>query len=762
MWVITRQSFLSFVLARFPYPMKSEKDDQNVPFSKRLLKMFLRLSLIAFSFFFLILLALVIYVGVNLPPMAELENPQLDLSTQIYSADGALLGNIYNSENRIFTPLNEISTHVVDALVATEDVRFFDHSGVDGTALIAVMKDRILHGRSRGGSTLTMQLSRNLYRAVGKDDSFLRKIKEMVVSTIVERRFTKEEILQGYLNTSCFFRDTYGIEMGSRTLFGKKANELEIQEAALLVGMLKGPTQYDPVYRPEKSLARRNTVIDQMVKYQKLTADKGEELKKLPLGLKYSRGKNPTSTLAPYFRDHVRRFLRDWAKGKNIDLYRDGLKVYTTIDSRMQGYAEKAVEEHLRELQKQLNKELANNKPWVKEPSMLDKSMKESQRFKSMTEAGASNAEIKKAFNQKEKMRVWTWEGERDTTLTPMDSLIHYIKFLETGFLAMDPFTGEIRAWVGGINYKHFQYDHVADGRRQVGSTFKPIVYAAAFDEGRFEPCNTVLDIPVAIELPDGKIWSPKNSGGGDEGLMNYMEALAKSKNQVTACLMKNLGPELICQYARELGVESPLNCVPSLCLGTSDLTVMEMTRVYCAFANYGYKVKPFFVARIEDKNGQILAEFVPEKNQAIDSSTAYIMARMLMNVVDHPSGTAHRLRTKYHFKNPMGGKTGTTQNNTDGWFMGITPHLVAGAWVGGADNRIRFSSTAYGQGANMALPIWAIFFKYVYADKKNINLPMDDFKPPSHFKGNLSCPAPGRRDDDNSIFSPRDDPDNP
>lgn len=689
---------------------------------------------------FISFIGLFIIVITHLPPMGEIENPQLDLSTQIYSADGSLLGNLYKTENRIYARLDEISPHVVSALVATEDRRFFSHNGVDALSLFAVFKDVITFQGARGGSTITMQLARNLYDQVGRERSVIRKMKEMIVGIILEKRFTKDEILQAYLNTTCFFGDSYGIEMASRTLFNKPSKNLELKEAALLVGLLKGPDAYHPIRKPEKAKARRNTVLDQMVKYGYLEFTEGEKLKNEDLGIKFKPGKNPAS-VAPYFREQVKKFLKEWTKNKGYDIYSDGLKVVTTIDSKMQYYAEKAVEEHLKQLQMTFESEFKRTGiPWKKNPEILDRAVRNSRRYQNSKKAGMSEKEIQVMFNEKVRMRIWTYKGEADTLMSLRDSVAHYLKFLETGFTAMDPWSGEIKTWVGGINYRHFQLDHVADSKRQVGSTFKPFVYAAAFEDGKIKPCDKVLDIPVIIELPDGKIWSPDNSGGGDEGMMNYLEALAKSKNQVTGKVMKLVGPEKVCEIAHRLGITSQLNCVHSLALGTTDLNVLEMVRAYASFVNQGFRVNPFFISRIEDKNGVVLEEFKPYKTAALDPNTAYLMVRMLMNVVNSPYGTASRLRSKYQFDIPAGGKTGTTQDNSDGWYVGFTPDLVAGAWVGCSDRRVRFLSTGYGQGANMALPIWAIFMKYVYADSK-ITMPRRTFLPPEGFDIPLDCP---------------------
>lgn len=702
-------------------------------------------------------------VSNNLPPMNDIENPQLDLSTRIYTADGEILGTFHNAENRVFIPLDSMSPWVKPALLATEDIRFESHSGIDPRTPFTIIKDLITKRRLRGGSSITQQLARNLYNQVGRENSIARKIKEAIVAVILESRFTKDEIMQAYLNTTSFYGTSYGIEMGAQTLFSKSAADLDLHETALLIGLLKGPSYYSPTRNEERATDRRNTVLDQMKKYQsslneafpdlRLTDRKIQEARDKGLELNFQAGGN-SRNIAPYFRDQVKRDVTAILDEKGLDekynLYTDGLKVYTTLDSRMQNYAEKAVKEHLSDLQKTFNSEFKRlGAPWSKNKQILEDAMKQSDRWRQGKKAGLSDKEIEESFENPAKMQLWTWEGAVDTTMTPLDSLIHYIAFLQTGFMSMDPHTGEIKAWVGGIDYGHFKLDHVKQTKRQVGSTFKPIVYAAGMKE-LHKPCDQVLDVPVTIELPDGKVWHPTNSGGKDDGLITYYDGLSRSKNQVTAYLMKELGPKRVCEYARALGIRSDLDCVPSLCLGTSSLNVFEMTSVYSTFVNSGIYTEPYLISRIEDKTGRVLYQHVPKIKEALDPETAFTMVRMLQGVVDNLQGTGHRLRTKYKFQNQIGGKTGTTQNNTDGWFMGVTPDLVSGVWVGCDDSRLRFQRTLYGQGANMALPIFGIYMKYVYADEK-IGLSQEPFETPEGYQMTTFCPAPKK----NSFWDP-------
>lgn len=710
---------------------------------------------------------LVIVAATDLPPLTELENPEVNLSTQIYSADGKQIGYFYESENRIYVPLEEISPHAIDALIATEDIRFKNHNGVDPRTLGALVYRNLIKRQRSGGSTITMQLARNLYNKVGRERTAIRKVKEIIVSAVLEKNFTKDEIIQAYLNTSPMYGNTYGIEMASRTLYSKPAKDLEMHEAATLIGLLKGPTYYNPRAHPERCKERRNVVISQLKKYKFISAKQADSLKAMPLDLKYKAGGRVTRSENGYVKERIRQELKQWIKdqGGEYDLYTDGLKVHTTIDSRMQQYAEESVSEHLAMYQQTFEKELKRTGlPWVKNKQILDRAIRRTNRYYQLKKQGMDHEEIMKTFDEKRSMQIWSWSGAEDTLITPRDSVIHYLKFLETGFVAMDPENGHVKAWVGGINHDFFKYDHVSQGRRQVGSTFKPFVYATAIDAGKIEPCSKVLDIPYQIELPDGRIWEPKNSGGKMDGEMLCKDGLAESKNQVTAFVMGQLGsqgPEKVCNFVEKLGIKSEIDCVPSICLGTADLNVLEMVDAYCTFVNGGHYVKPMLITRIEDRHGNILAEFKPKKVEVLSPETSYSMVAMLMNGVDHLRGTGHSLRTKYGFENQMGGKTGTTQNHSDGWFMGITPNLVGGAWVGCAEREVRFPTIRYGQGARMALPIWAVFLQKVY-DDRTIKMPKDPFEKPEGYRTNLNCEPPKKGDggddddDDDLIWGPR------
>lgn len=692
----------------------------------------------------------ILYAAFNLPPLYEIENPESNLSTQVISADGEVLDNFFYRENRVPVRLNEMSPYVKDALIATEDARFFQHAGVDYWSIPSLLK-RNLSGTTSGGSTITMQLARNLFNAVSRERTVFRKIKEVIVSAILERYYTKQEIMEAYLNTVNIYGNSYGIEMASRRLFDKGAKDLSIDEAAVIVAMLKGQGVYDPIRNREAVIERRNLVIDLMVRHRLLDPDtlNLDSIKNRPLVV-VKKGLDHEIGVAPYFREHVRQFMKDWCKtnfkanGKPYDLYTDGLRVFTTIDARMQRHAEAAVQQHLQSLQTDFDKHIKGREPYKSEPAILQDLKKLSERYLIAKRNGKSDAEIDQEFNIPVRMRVFSWKGEIDTTFSPMDSLKYYARFLETGFVAVDPQTGQIKTWVGGINYKYFKYDHVALGRRQVGSTFKPFVYAAAIDNGR-TPCDMELNQPVVFENIDGAggIWSPKNSDGGIGGFMTLRSALATSTNLVTARLMKQLGPERVIEYARKLGVTSPMDPVPALCLGVADLTVLELTGAYTTFATNGTYTEPYFVTRIEDRRGNVLAEFRPASREALSPQTAFTMVQMMRGVADDPGGTAQRLRSRYGIKSEVAAKTGTTQNHSDGWFVGVTPNMSASVWVGCADRRMRFRSISLGQGANMALPVWAIFMKRLYEDPA-IALPKESFQRPPGYNDKFTCTATG------------------
>jgi penicillin-binding protein 1A len=699
-------------------------------------------------FAFLFLLVGLIATGVfgALPTFEELENPNSLLASEVYSSDMKTLGK-YFRENRVNIHYKDLSPNIINALKATEDVRFEEHSGVDIRGLMRVLvKTVVLQQGAGGGSTITQQLAKNLFprgESLSKPGLIIRKIKEWIIAVKLERNYTKHEILAMYLNTVEFGNNAFGIRSACTTYFQKDTKDVSLEEAAMLIGLLQAPSLYNPVRNPQNAINRRNTVIGQLEKYNFITEQQSDSLQKIPIKLNFQPDSH-TSGLAQYFREVLKQDLMKWCKdhkkadGTPYNLYKDGLRIYTTIDTRMQAYAEDAVNTHMAELQKTFYDHWKGRIPWEDHPEIIDDAMKRSDRYRDMKAAGASESEIKKAFNKKVKMTVFSWKGERDTTMTPMDSIRYYKMFLRTGFMAMEPQTGYVRAWVGGNDYKYFQYDQVKDGKRQVGSTFKPFLYTLAMQEG-YSPCYEVPNVPVTIIDKAGVAWTPSNSDGKYGGMLSLKEALANSVNCVSAYLMKQFGPEAVIQVARKMGISSPLDPYPSLALGTADVSVYEMVGAYSTFANKGVWTEPNYILRIEDKNGVVLQDFVPRKVEAISEETSYLMLNLMQGVTIF--GTGARLRgSKYGFTNPIAGKTGTTQNQSDGWFMGITPELVAGCWVGCEDRSVHFRTTQLGQGANTALPVWGLFMKKVLADP-DLNYSKGDFEKPEKPLGvELDC----------------------
>lgn len=708
--------------------------------------------LLAFSPLLALLLGLTLAgLGVfgTLPNFDQLENPSYSRATIIYSADGKVLGKYY-IQNRTTVDYDEISPKLIDALVSTEDARYFNHSGIDARALARAIGKL---GKDGGGSTITQQLAKILFHGQdqnnAKFDRGLQKLKEWVIAAKLERTYTKQEIITMYLNAADFGHEVFGIQTASKVFFNKSPKELDYHEAATLVGMLKAPSYYSPI-RNEKSkkrcLSRRNTVLEQMVKYGKIDNETAEKYKKMELsndeGKMYERiqrNQYGMGEQAAYFLSELKKDLSAWCKnninketGKPYDIYRDGLRVYTTIDSKMQQYAEDAAKEWMSNLQNEFfkSKKKSKNGPWpnnLKAEEVEKKvraDMKNSDRWRSHKAAGLSDAEIEATFREPVEMKVFSWKGYRDTVMTPWDSLIYYKFFLQCGMMSMETHTGYVRAWVGGIDYKSFKFDHVRAAQRQVGSTFKPFVYSMAMQE-HLSPCTQVPNIKVCIDN-----WCPDNSGSYKEGQMiTLQEGLAQSINYISAYLMKQYGPHAVLKFVEKLGIDvSDIEAVPAICLGTPDISVYEMVGAFNTFSNKGIFIKPQFLYRIEDKNGNLLQEFYPERNEALDEVAAWLTIQLMKGVTQ---GTGGRLRSRYKFNWPVAGKTGTTQNNSDGWFIGTTPDITTGVWVGGEDRQIRFSSTAQGQGANMALPIWALYMLKVYNDPV-LNYSKGDFERPS------------------------------
>ncbi|WP_297760891.1 transglycosylase domain-containing protein [uncultured Muriicola sp.] len=715
----------------------------------------------------------------EMPTFERLENPKTNLATEIVSSDGATLGKFYLDDNR--TPVNykDLPQNLVDALVATEDARYYDHSGIDG---IGFLRAVAFLGQRGGASTISQQLARQLFVGVRSKSLFqavTQKIKEWVIATRLERSYTKEEIIAMYMNIYDFGYNADGIRSASRIYFGKEPNNLKIEESAVLVGMLKNSSLYNPIRREKLVLDRRNTVLSQMEKYDYISEQQKDSLQKTKMDINFSP-ESHREGLATYFRMYLQRYLNDWIKENpkpvtededrdTWNIYLDGLKVYTTIDSRMQKNAEDAVTLHMKRLQAEffhqntpernpttpftdLEKEEINR--------IIERAMKNSDRWRKMKAEDKTEEEIRASFKVETEMTVFDWKSdtqEKDTVMTPLDSIRYYKTFLRSAMMSMEPQTGHVKAWVGGLNYKHFQYDNVIQGARQAGSTFKPFVYAAAIDQLRMSPCDQLPDSQYCIEAGkhgNPEPWCPKNSDGRYSGNMFTLKhALANSINTVTAQLIDMVGPKPVVSIVKNLGLTGEILEVPSIALGTPDFNVYEMVGAYGTFANQGVYVKPVMVTRIEDKNGTVLYEYVPETKDVLSKEVSYAMINLLEGVTEGGSGTRLRHNSSkdqdvykeiitgypYGFTNPIAGKTGTTQNQSDGWFMGMVPNLVTGVWVGGEDRATHFKTIAYGQGASMALPIWALYMQKNYEDP-DLGVSKEEFIAPENMSINLDC----------------------
>ena len=698
-----------------------------------------------------------------MPPIEELENPKNSFATEVYTSDGEVLNTFYhkNSGNRVMVSYSQLSPKLVEALISTEDVRFTKHSGIDAKALFrAIIKRGLFFDKKAGGgSTLSQQLAKQLYtpRAENVIERLMQKPIEWVIAVKLERFYTKEEILTMYLNQYDFSNNSVGIKTASKVYFGTTPDKLKIEESALLIGMCKNATYYNPVRFGDRSRLRRNVVLNQMRKADYLTRQECDSLQALPLALDYHKVDHKEG-LAPYFREYLRQMLtknkpnrRNYAEwqtqqyrddslawytnplygwcnknqkedGTNYSLYTDGMKIYTTIDSRMQKYAEEAVYEHVGEyLQGLFYKEKRGRSyaPYTKNlkpedlEKIIKKSIRMSDRYRFMKEAGISETKIMAAFNKPVEMTVFSYDGYKDTAMSPLDSIKYHKYFLRAGFMAMDPFNGHVKAYVGGVSYNPFQYDMVMTGRRQVGSTIKPYLYTLAMEEG-YTPCDKVVNQPITIITETGEPWTPRNASKNKIGeTVTLRWGMANSNNWISAYVMSHFSPYSFVRLLHSFGLNGQIDPVVSLCVGTCDASVAEMVSAYTSFANRGIRVKPLLVTRIEDNSGNVIARFTPQMSEIYSEITSYKMLSMLRAVVDGGTGS----RTRRYFSAQVGGKTGTTQNNSDGWFMGVAPKLVSGVWVGGEDRAIHFDYTNEGQGANMALPVWAIFMKKVYSN---------------------------------------------
>jgi penicillin-binding protein 1A len=681
-----------------------------------------------------------------LPDETRLEDPEKDLATQIIGSDGKVIGKFF-TENRTPVSFGDLPKHLVEALIATEDARFYEHSGVDGRGTLRALA---FLGARGGASTISQQLAKQFFTDQVSRNKFergMQKIKEWIIATRLERRYTKEEIITMYFNVYDFLNLAIGIESAAQIYFNKQPQELNLEESAMLVGMFKNSALYNPKRNPEGVMNRRNVVLKQMAKYDYISAQQKDSLQALPLGVRFTP-QDHDKGIGTYVREYIRGYMKQWAKdhpkpdGSLYNISSDGLKIYTTLDSRMQRFAERAVNQHMSQLQKEFDRQNQSNPkaPFLEisqeeEGQIFESAMKRSDRWREMKREGKSEKEIRASFDRPSAMSIFQYGGDKDTIMTPRDSIRYYKSFLRASILSMTPQTGEIRAWVGGIDYKNFKYDMVRYGRRQIGSTFKPFVYATAIDQMHMSPCDTLPNAPYCIAkgrfgIPED--WCPKNSSDRYGGMMSLKEALANSVNTVTARLIDRVGPKPVIDLAEKMGIEKGrIPQAPSIALGTPDLSLYEMVGAYSSFVNEGVYVTPVLVKRIEDKNGTILYQNVPETRDVLSRESAYVTLNLMEGVTE--SGSGQRLRHTwaetnpvyknavtgypYAFENAIAGKTGTTQNNSDGWFMGMVPNLATGVWVGGEDRSTHFAETAYGQGATMALPIWALYMKACYQD---------------------------------------------
>ena len=681
-----------------------------------------------------------------MPTFEELENPKTNLATEIISADGKVLGTYY-VENRSNVRYSELSHYMPEALISIEDERFTEHSGIDERALFRVAFGVMTGNKKGGGSTITQQLAKNLFprgENLSTPQLVLRKFQEWITATKLEYNYSKEEIVAMYLNTVAFGHNAYGIRSAAKTFFDKSPKDLTIEECALMAGVVNAPTRYSPVRNPERSLSRRNLVLQKMAENGYITQAECDSVSLIPIDMSHFGVMDHNSGQATYFREFLRAELTEWANnttrsdGKPYNIYRDGLRIYTTIDSRMQRYAEEAVGEFMgQELQPMFYKHWKNQKnaPFSNVTAdeidhIMETSMKRTERYRNLKKAGMNMDSIRAEFDRPVRMTVFSWDGPIDTVMSPMDSIRYYKWFLQASLISIESHTGHVKAYVGGLDYRFFKYDHVTQARRQVGSTFKPFLYSLAMQEGEYTPCTKIPNIQYNIQLEDGKFWSPANSGDKNVGEEITLKlALAQSNNWISAYLMNQFGPNAVIGMARRMGVESPIDAVPAICLGVCDLKLIEMVGAMSTFANQGIYVKPMFITRIEDKNGNVIQRFSSEESEAMSQLTAYKMVELMKGVVQ--SGTGIRLRSYYKFNNPIAGKTGTTQKQSDGYFMGITPDLTTGVWVGAEDRSVHFRSTQLGQGSHTALPIWAKYMKKVY-DDKSLNVSQGDFVKPN------------------------------
>lgn len=695
------------------------------------------------------------------PSITSLQHPDVSVASEVYTNDGKLIGK-YFRENRSPVAFEQIPQNLINALIATEDVRFYEHHGIDPKSSLSVFW-YAAKGDNRGGSTITQQLVKNMFKTrksgakglLGYIPGFKQlvfKTKELVTALKVELFYGKNEILTMYLNTVDFGNSSYGIKVAARNYFNRSVDSLKTQQSALLVGMLKATSNYNPYKNPEAAMERRNVVLSQMLKYNFLTKDEYTALVKKPIKLK-TINETGNDDHGSYLRIAVSNYLKDWCKENDYDIYSDGLKIYTTIDSRIQGHAEDAALDWMKTLQRRFDKHWENQNPWRDEhgkeiPDFIEGIARRTDYYKALKTIYNSEDSIFTQMNIPKRMKVFTYKGYKDTTFSSFDSLNYYLRFLNTGFMAMDPHTGFIKAWVGGIDYKFFKYDHVKQAKRQPGSTFKPFAYLTAIDNG-YSPCDKFTDKEVIIKYKENgedKVWAPKNADWVFSGReMSLRWAMGKSCNSVTAQVTEKVGWDKVAEYAKKLGITSPLKAVPSICLGSSDVSVYEMVGAYGTFANEGARCEPMLVARIEDKDGNLIKEFKTESKQVISEETAFLMRWMFQGGIQEPEGTSQALWEYDIFRNgnDIGGKTGTTSNHSDGWYMGITQNLVAGCWVGASERSIHFRTGSLGEGSKTALPIFGKFLEKCYRDKECDIKEVKFSKPKVKITKEYKCPSP-------------------
>ena len=740
---------------------KKQKKKQIAPNYKGPIKLFWGLFLIGLLTVAAIFGSAALGLFGPMPPLQQLENPKTNLATQIISSDGKILGKFFYNDNRTSISYDALPAHLVNALVATEDERFYSHSGIDFRGTFRAVA---YLGQRGGASTITQQLARQLFvgvRSRNKIQAITQKIKEWVLAVMLERRYTKQEIIAMYLNIYDFGYQADGIQSAAKIYFNKTPKTLSIEEAATLVGMLKNSSLFNPKRRLEMTRDRRNVVFQQMYRNDFITKEERDSLQQLPLTLDFTPDSHREG-LATYFRTYVKQYLQKWVKenpkanGERYDIYRDGLRIYTTIDARLQALGEQAMAQHMKKLQDEFFKQntptLNPTAPFLELregeiDTLLERSARRSERWRALRASGKDEESIWASFKEPTPMTVFSWKGDIDTVMTPLDSMRYYKHYLRGAMMSMDPVNGHVKTWIGGFNYKHFQYDQVRQGRRQIGSTFKPFLYATAIDQLRLSPCDILPDALFCIEpMKFGNVeaWCPKNSGDKYGQMRTLKNALANSVNTVSARLMDKVGPTPVVNLAKKMGITSYLPRVPSIALGTPDISLFEMVGAYSTFANKGIYVKPITITRIEDKNGTVLFEVAPQTRDVISEESAYVTLNLLKGVTE--GGSGQRLRHNvakdnyayqavvtgypYEFTNPIAGKTGTTQNHSDGWFMGMVPNLVTGVWVGGEDRAVHFDNIAYGQGASMALPIWALFMKAAY-ENPELGISLEDFEAP-------------------------------